>query len=119
MCTNGRQSDDWHSQVDGVSGSAVRSFDTLEAAQQAYGDAISTGLVYRVEQIGERRVLTEDVQSIPGLQGNHDYISWSCISMNHSTRYQRACTKVVFCVCRHPARLVPRLVSQFWVGLSF
>jgi len=84
---NGCQSDDWHSQVDGVSGSAVRSFDTLEAAKQAFGDANSACLVYQVEQIGERRILTEeDVQSIPGMRGRHDYIYWTCFSINYSTR---------------------------------
>ena len=76
------ESDDWHSQVDGISGSAVRSFDSLEAAQQAYEDAIDVGLVFQVEQTGERRVLTEeDVQSIPGMQGNCDCIRLSLDSI--------------------------------------
>ena len=76
------ESDDWHSQVDGISGCAVRSYDSLKAAQQAYEDAIEVGLVFQVEQTGERRVLTEeDVQSIPGMQGNCDCIRSSLDSI--------------------------------------
>jgi len=48
-----------------VSGSAVRAFDSLAAAEQAFGDALRAG---KVEISGERRVLTDtDIESIPGL----------------------------------------------------
>ena len=63
-------SDDWHAHIDGIPGSAVRSFDTPEDAAQAYQDAVGAGLVHRVEILGDKRVLTEDdMPTIPGMQG--------------------------------------------------
>ena len=51
-----------------MSGSAVRAFNSLAAAEQAFGDALRAGLVYKVEISGERRILTDtDIESIPGL----------------------------------------------------
>lgn len=55
-----------------MSGSAVRSFDTLEDAKQAYEEAMAAGMVYEVTVTGARRVLTEEnVEAIPGMNGNH------------------------------------------------
>ena len=51
-----------------MSGSAVRVFDSLAAAEQAFGDALRAGLVYKVEISGERHILTvTDIESIPCL----------------------------------------------------
>ena len=84
---NGCPSDEWPYQVDGISGGAVRSFDSVEAAKQAYAEAIGAGLVYRVEKIGERHILMkEDMPSIPGMQGNFEYTSSTSFSIRNSTR---------------------------------
>ena len=69
-CTDIPQSDDWHAQLDDVPGSAVRSFDTLKAAKQVYGDAVSAGLVQKIKIKGDKCILTEeDIPTIPGMQG--------------------------------------------------
>lgn len=66
------QSEDWHAQVDGIPGGAVRAFDTLEAAENAYEDARRAGLVLQVDRTGERRVLTEQEGLVlPGMQGTY------------------------------------------------
>ena len=58
--------EDWQSQLEGIPGFAVRSFDTREAAEQAYRNAMLAGLVERIHITGERRTLTEDdLDTIP------------------------------------------------------
>ena len=58
----------WTSLVEGIPGSAVRSFDTKEDAKKSFQESLMNGLVERVQILGERRTLTEDeVSGIPGL----------------------------------------------------
>ena len=61
--------DDWKSQIEGIPGCAVRSFDTKEAADESFQASLMNGLVERVQIIGERRILTEGEDAeIPGLR---------------------------------------------------